>query len=165
MKKISAIVCVILILNGFYFAQSQDPHTKLNQAELLKQFEGNWRCEIGKDTTAFWDMNPYGSGFEASLKYDTKGNIVKEGKGLYGYDKSIDKIVEAGITKGKDIGVYVMWFITESKFVLIPFGDLANPGRASFRMEGEFRFPDILIEKDIRENKVVKTKTWKNSKR
>jgi hypothetical protein len=32
-------------------------------------------------------------------------------------------------------------------------------------MEGEFREPDILVETDFIENKAVKTKTWKNSKR
>ena len=164
MKRILTIACIILFLNGFYYAQTQDPKTELKQSELLKQFEGNWVCEIGKDTSAFWDMEPWGTGFEASLKYVTKGKVVKEGKGLYGYDSSIDKIVEAGITKGKDIGVYVMWFISERKFVLIPFSDLANPEKASFRMEGEFRDPDILVETDFRDNKAVKTKTWKNSK-
>lgn len=164
MKKILTITCIILFMNGFNYAQSQN-HKKLNQAVLLKQFEGNWVCEIGKDTSAYWDMDPWGTGFEAGLKYVTKGKIVKEGKGLYGYDSSIDKIVEAGITKGKDIGVYVMWFITERKFVLVPYDDLLNPEKASFRMEGEFRDPDILVEIDFRENKAVKTKTWKNSKR
>ena len=165
MKNFLTIACIILFLNGFYYVQSQNPQKKLNQSELLRQFEGTWVCEIGKDTTAYWDMEPWGTGFEAGLKYVTKGKIVKEGKGLYGYDSSIDKIVEAGIPKGKDIGVYVMWFITESKFVLIPFNDLANPEKASFRMEGEFRPPDILVEIDFRESKAVKTKTWKNTKR
>jgi hypothetical protein len=165
MKKFLTIASIMLFMSGFYCAQSQNPQTKLKQDELLKQFEGNWVFEIGKDTIAYWDMEPWGTGFEASLKYVTKGKIVKEGKGLYGYDSSIDKIVEAGITKGKDIGVYVMWFITESKFVLIPYNDLANPEKASFRMEGEFREPDVLVETDITENKVVKIKTWKNSKR
>jgi len=151
MKKRLTIASIMLFISGSYCAQSQNPHTKLNQSELLKQFEGNWVFEIGKDTIAYWDMKPWGTGFEAGLKYVTKGKV--------------DKIVEAGITKGKDIGVYVMWFITESKFVLIPYSDLANPEKASFRMEGEFRDPDVLVETDIIENKVVKIKTWKNSKR
>ena len=164
MKKILTITCIMLFMSGFYCAQSQDSQTKLNQSELLKQFEGNWVFEIGKDTIAYWDMEPWGTGFEARLKYVTKEEIIKEGKGLYGYDSSIDKIVEAGITKGKDIGVYVMWFTTESKFILVPYVDLANPEKASFRMEGEFRESDILIETDFRDNKAVKTKTWRNSK-
>ena len=165
MKKFLTISGIILYLNCLVYAQSQNSQTILNQAQLLKQFEGNWNCEIGIDTSAFWDMEPYGSGYVASLKYITKGEIVKEGKGLYGYDKKTDKIVEAGITRGKDIGVYVMWFITDSKFVLIPFSDLSNPEKALFKMEGEFKFPDILVETTMIENKTVKTKTWTKSRR
>jgi len=145
--------------------QAQTTKTKLNQVDLMKQFVGTWEAEIGKDTSAYWDMDPYGSGYVASLKYITKGKIVKEGKGLYGYDKKIDKIVEGGITKGTDIGVYVMWFITESKFVLIPLSDLAHPEMLSFVMEGEFKFPNILLENTLIESKTVKTKTWTKSKR
>jgi hypothetical protein len=57
-----------------------------------------------------------------------------------------------------------MWFITESKFVLIPFSDLSSPDKASSKMEGEFKFPDTLIEITMIENKTVKTKTWKKHK-
>lgn len=163
MKKFLTIPGIILYLNSFLYAQSQNPQTTLDQVRLLKQFEGSWNCEIGTDTSAFWDMEPYGTGYVASLKYITKGEIVKEGKGLYGYDKNIDKIVEAGITIGKDIGVFVMWFITDSKFVLIPFSDLSNPEKVSFRMEGEFKYPDILVETTMIENKIVKTNTWTKS--
>ena len=165
MKMFLTISGIILYLNCSIYVQSQNPHTTLDQARLMRQFEGNWNCEIGRDTSAFWDMEPYGSGYAAGLKYITKGRIVKEGKGLYGYDKRIDKIVEAGITKGNEIGVYVMWFITESKFVLIPFSDLANPEKAVFKMEGEFKFPGILVETTMVDNKTVKTKTWTKSNR
>jgi hypothetical protein len=165
MKKLLTLPGFILFINCFIYGQSQNPPPDLNQERLMKQLEGNWHCEIGIDTAAYWDMEPYGTGFVAGLKYITKGNIVKEGKGLYGYDKKIDKIVEAGITRGKDIAVYVMWFISDSNFVLIPFSDLANPEKASFKMEGEFKFPDILVETTIIENKTVKTKTWTKSRR
>jgi hypothetical protein len=145
-------------------ASSQKSNLSINQAELLRKFEGTWTCEIGKDTIAQWDMIPYGNGFDAKLKYVTGGRIVKEGKGLYGYDKTLDKIVEAGITKGKDIGVYVMWFISDSKWVLIPYSDLAAPEKASFKMEGEFKSPDNLVETNFTNNKSVKTKSWSRIK-
>jgi hypothetical protein len=141
-------------------AESQDRSESPNQKELLKQFEGTWTCEIGKDTLAQWDMIPWGTGFEARLKYIHKGNVIKEGKGLYGYDSNLDKIVEAGMTKGKDIGVFVMWFISDKKWVLVPFSDLNNPGKASFKMEGEFRSPVNLVEINYTDNKAVKTKSW-----
>lgn len=165
MKKALFISGLVLIINLISHAQSQKQETLLNQAELLKQFEGTWTCEIGKDTTAIWEMIPYGSGFEAKLKYVTKGKIVKEGKGLYGYDTKLDKIVEAGITKGKDIGVYVMWFNAERKWILIPYNDLDSPEKASFKMEGEFRSADNLVEINFTDNKPVKTKSWSRTKK
>jgi len=164
MKKTSFISGLLLIMNLAGYGQSQKPETLLNQAELLKQFEGTWNCEIGKDTTAIWQMIPYGSGFEAGLKYVTNGKTVREGKGLYGYDKNLDKIVEAGITKGKDIGVYVMWFISERKWILIPYNDLDAPEKNSFKMEGEFRSSDNLIETNFENGKAVKIKSWIKSR-
>jgi len=160
--KISGKIMVMLtsLLTLSAIAASQDKNPSLNQAELLKKFEGSWICEIGKDTIAQWDMIPYGKGFDARLKYVTEGRIVKEGKGLYGYDKTLDKIVEAGITKGQDIGAYVMWFISENKWVLVPYNDLDDPGNSFFKMEGEFKSPDILVEINFSDNKPVKTKTW-----
>ncbi|HUX97871.1 MAG TPA: hypothetical protein VMV47_19220 [Bacteroidales bacterium] len=162
LQRLMPFIILICFVSG---SGAQVPQIKPDQAILLKQFEGTWKCEIGKDTLAVWEMIPYGTGFEARLKYITQGKTVKEGKGLYGYDQTLDKIVEAGITKGKDIGVFVMWFITDSKFMLIPFNDLANPEKAVFKMEGQFKPPDILIETTIIDNKTVKTKTWTNSKR
>jgi hypothetical protein len=164
MKKISFIsgLVFIMILSGY--AQSQNPKILLNQAELLKQFEGTWNCEIGKDTIAIWEMIPYGYGFDARLKYVTNGKTVREGKGLYGYDKNLDKIVEAGITKGKDIGVYVMWFVSETKWILIQYNDLSNPEKALFRMEGEFKSPDNLVETNFDNVKPVMIKNWMKSR-
>ncbi len=164
MKKILSISGIILFMNFIIDAQIPNSDPNLDQAILLRQFEGSWHCEIGPDTSAIWDMEPYGSGYVASLKYISRGKIVKEGKGVYGYDETTGKISEAGITKGKNIGVFSMWFITEKKFILIPYSDLANPDKASFRMEGEFKDPDILIETTISNNKIIKTKTWKNSR-
>lgn len=154
------------IMAVFVFSlMAQPTQDKIDQALLLKKFEGTWHCEIGTDTSAIWDMEPYGIGYLASLKYVSKGKIIKEGRGVYGYDEKTGKIGEAGITRGMNIGIYSMWFVTSSKFILIPYIDLANPEKASFRMEGEFKDPDILVEKTIINNKTVKTKTWTNSKR
>lgn len=157
------IICLSYILFTTGTAVSQNA-SKPDQAELLQQFKGTWTCEIGKDTIAQWDMIPWGTGFEAKLKYVYKGKIIKEGKGLYGYDTALDKIVEAGITKGMDIGVYVMWFITDRKWILIPYNDLKNPEKATFKMEGEFKSSDKLIEINYTNGKPVKTKSWTASR-
>jgi hypothetical protein len=73
--------------------QAQTVQTKLNQVELMTQMVGSWRCDINKDTTAFWDAKSYGTGLECTYKSMTKGGIFIEKRELYGYDKSIDKRV------------------------------------------------------------------------
>ena len=132
----------------------------LNQIELMKQNIGYWKCEIAKDTTCFYDGKSYGTGLEGNNMYVTKGKTFKEGKGLYGYDKNIDKFVVAGLTKGEDMGIYALWFITNTKYELVPFSDLANPANSSFKLEGEFKTPNLIVETTIINNKPVKTDTW-----
>jgi hypothetical protein len=77
MKKISFISYLVLIMNLSGHTQSIEMNTLPDQADLLKKFEGTWTCEIGKDTTAIWEMIPYGSGFDARLKYVTNGKAVR----------------------------------------------------------------------------------------
>ncbi len=164
MKILRITLIEVFLLLAIMRTSAQDLPSKPDQLKLLKQFEGTWNCEIGKDTLAQWEMIPWGTGFEARLKYIYMGKTIKEGRGLYGYDSALDKIVEAGITKGKDIGVYVMWFISDRKWILIPYNDLDAPEKASFKMEGEFRSPDNLVEINFTDNKPVKTKSWSRIK-
>jgi len=132
----------------------------LNQVELMKQCVGSWKCDIAKDTTAFWDAKSYGTGIEDNYRLVTKGRIVLEGKGLYGLDKSIDKFIDAGLVKGKDIGIYAFGFKSNSKYESIPYSDISNPEKASWKIEGEFKSPDMIVETTIVNNKPIKTSTW-----
>ncbi len=34
---------------------AQQPENKLNQVELMEQFIGSWKCELGKDTILIGD--------------------------------------------------------------------------------------------------------------
>ena len=161
MKSIFIMIFLYICSAG---TEAQTTESTLDQAELMKQLAGIWKCDIGKDTVATWSMIPYGSGLEASLKYVTKGKVVKEGIGVYGYDKSIGKCAEAGIIIGKDIGVYAFWFISEKKYLLIPYADLKDPEKASFKMEVEFKSPDVQVESTFINDKLVITKRWTKSK-
>jgi hypothetical protein len=140
--------------------KASDTPKELNQAELMKQNIGTWKCEIAKDTIVTWVSESYGTGLAGNIKYVTKGKTIKEGKGLYGYDKNIDKFIVAGLTKGEDIGIYALWFISNSKYELVPYGDLSNPSNASFKVEGEFKSPNMIVETTIMNNKSAKTDTW-----
>jgi hypothetical protein len=138
----------------------KEPSKELNQVELMKQNLGSWKCNIAKDTTGFYVTKPYGTGLECYYKYVTKGKTVKEGKDLWGYDKRIDKYLWATVTKGSDIEVRVFWFITNTKYEVIQYSDISNPEKASWKIEGEFKSPEMTVETTIVNNKIVKTETW-----
>ena len=45
--------------------KNSETSKELNQVELMKQFLGNWKCEIAKDTTDYTDSKSYGTGMYA----------------------------------------------------------------------------------------------------
>ena len=153
----SIAVFLLLCTNGI---QAQTTQTKLNQVELMKQFIALWKCDVAKDTTLFAEDKSYGTGQDCYFKYVTKGEIVMEERQLRGYDKKIDKYIVAAISKGNDIELYAVWFVSKNKYEWIPLSDISNPEGASFKYEGEFKSPDTLIETTIENNKPVKIDNW-----
>jgi hypothetical protein len=66
----------------------------LNQTELLKKFVGNWEIPSGKDTSEFVTIKSLqgGNGLSIYAKWVTKGKMLFEGTGFWGYDVAINKI-------------------------------------------------------------------------
>jgi hypothetical protein len=148
---------IILLLFGLNGVQAQAMQTKLNQVELFKQWIGTWKSDNAKDTTAFWDAKSYGTGLEVNLKVITEGKIVVEGKQLLGYDKRIDKYIQAEMVKGMDIEIVAIWFISKNKYVSIPYSEISSPEKASIKWEGEFKSSDMIVETTMVNNKPIKT--------
>lgn len=136
----------------------------LNQVELMKQFLGSWKCEVAKDTICYWDIKAFGTGVEGYFKYVTKGEIVTEGKELWGYDKTNDKFILSEMIKGVDIALYVTWFSPKNKCVMFPYSDISNSPRATSKWEVEFTSPDVLVETTFVNNNPVKIDTYKRVK-
>jgi hypothetical protein len=132
----------------------------LNQVELVKHFIGSWKSDLAKDTSAFFDASPYGTGIQGSYKYIAKGKMYAEGKHLWGYDKKLDKIIVFESTKGADMGVYALWFISKTKYIEVLYGDLSNPDYAPYRWEAEFKTPDLCVETTSVNGKPVTTVNW-----
>jgi hypothetical protein len=153
------------IINGVesYIQQNvknTETSKELNQVELMKQFLGTWKCDIAKDTSAFYEGKSYGTGLDCNFKFITKGRIFLEGKQLRGYDKKIDKFIFSGMMKGTDMNFFAVWFVSKNKFLFVPYGDISNPVMASWKVEGEFKSPDMIVENNFANNKIVKTSTW-----
>jgi hypothetical protein len=137
-------------------AKNIETSIELNQIELHKQFVGNWKTETVKDTTIFWNVKSYGTGYEGYFKIETKGKIAIEGKQLWGYDKNLDKYIWSEMFKGMDNVFYTSWFTSKNKCTMLYFGDISNPDNATTKWDIEFKSPDMFIQNMIMNNKIVK---------
>ena len=126
----------------------------------MKQFIAIWKCDVAKDTILFAEDKSYGTGQDYYFKFVTKGKIVMEERQLRGYDKKLDKYIVAAISKGNDIELYAVWFVSKNKYEWIPLSDISNPEGASFKYEGEFKSPDMIVETITVNNKQIRIDTW-----
>ena len=156
-----AIVVFLFICSNKLLAQTSQK--QLNQVELMKQFIGSWKADLSKDSILFFNYKSYGTGLECNYKIVIKG-IETEGKQLLGYNKSIDKFIISLMTKWTDIKLYGNWFISKNKYVIVPYNDISNPEKASDRVDGEFKSPELFIETHTINGKLWKTITYKRVK-
>lgn len=153
------IVITVFLLICSIGIQAQTTQTELNQVELAKQFVGKWECKISRDSTLFWNTIPYGTGFEVNIKGVANGKIFVEAKQLWGYDKRLDKFIIAVMHKGQGINIYSAWFLSDKKYKSIGYNDISNPETASWKIEGEFKSPEMYIETTLVNNRPIKTHT------
>jgi hypothetical protein len=69
---LTTAIIVGLIISSIVL-QEQTSEAKLNQIELINQFLGSWKCDVDKDTTAFWNTKSYGTGLECEYNYVKMG--------------------------------------------------------------------------------------------
>jgi len=131
----------------------------LDQVELIKQLVGSWKCDIGKDTTAFVEYKSYGTGLEGYQKHINKGKIIMENKQLWGFDKT-DEGIGIQMIKGGITEMYAFWWTSNNKYLFIPYNYISNPEKASFKIEGEIKSPDMFITTTIVNNKLARTNTY-----
>ncbi len=134
-------------------AMEQSAHTKLNQVELMKKFTGSWKSELGKDTLLITVNTPFGTGMISSSQTTVKGKILDSVKQLYGYDKKIDRFIIAEQIKSSPvIEICNAWFTSETSGEIV----ITNPENVPLRFTFEFRTPDLIVQRAILNNKVVK---------
>jgi len=155
------LVIAVLLLFSSNLIQAQTTLTKLNQVELMKQWIGIWKAEIGKDTTFIIDCKSFNKGLEFYIKKETKGKIIVDWKTLVGYDKNNDKLIEAAIYGNNPaMLLYSLWFTSANKCEEILLKDVVNPDKATNKWAFEFKSPDLLIWTDLVNNKSTNTYTF-----
>jgi hypothetical protein len=87
---------ILLLLLCANVSQAQTTQTKLNQAELLMKFVGNWEAHQQgvTDTSEFVQYKSLQGNTVLSVyaKVVTKGKILYEETGFWGYNAAINKI-------------------------------------------------------------------------
>jgi hypothetical protein len=154
---------IVLLTSLFLYSSellSQSNQPKLNQVELFKQFLGSWEMEIAKDTTVLFNFKSYGTGIEGDAKAVSNGVVIGNGKQLWGYDKRIDRFIISYIKEGLDMELLSTWFISNTKFILIPYNNISNPEKAPWVYNCEFKSQDKFEETFTVNNKPIKTDTY-----
>jgi len=154
MKTILGIVQItIIFLISVKGTEAQTIQTKFDQIELMKQFIGTWKSELGKDTFLFSKNVPFGNGMLSNSQIVSKGVSLDSIIQLYGYDKKAGKFIVAEQIKSSPvIEICSAWFTSNNAGEII----ITNPENAPFKFKFEFKTPDLIIQTAIRDNKVVK---------
>jgi hypothetical protein len=134
----------------------QTTQEKLNQMELMKQWVGTWKGDIGKDTIFICECKPFNKGFELYLRNEVNGEVIVDWKTLVGYDKKNDKLIEALIFgDNQEMQLLSMWFSSPNKCEEIFLEDSAAPEKAVYKWIFEFQTPDLLIFNELVNNKIL----------
>jgi uncharacterized protein (UPF0248 family) len=157
-------VFLLFLPNG---AQAQSTEIKLDQVELMKQFIGNWKVELGEDTAYIAEIAFFGNGgLEEYNKVVIKGKDLAEKRCLWGYDKKYDKYVIAIINKNDpNINFMAIWFTSKTLCEYFDFVYISNPEVAPSKETFEFKSPDLFIETDIKNNQPFMTYTYSRIKK
>jgi hypothetical protein len=150
--------CKIILVTGFILISipgilAQQTENKLNQVELMKQFIGSWKCELGKDTLIIGDNIAFGTGLVCNSKIIVKGKIINSVKQLFGYDSKTDKFIVAELIENSPvIEICSTWFTSTNTGELV----VTNPDNAPFSFKFEFKNPDLIVQTAIQNDKVIK---------
>ena len=148
-----AVFC-LLSIKGIV---AQNPQTQLNQVELMKQFTGTWKGEVGERTTYISENKPFGTGMTCNVQITTNGVIIDSVKQLYGYDKKTDKYIIAELIKSSSVlQLSSAWFTsarTGKLFITDHDGDTT-------KIDFEFKTPDVITQIAQLDNKIILELTY-----
>ncbi len=152
---------LLLSLNGI---QAQ---TELNQVELMNQYIGTWKIEVGKDTSSIFEVTAFKEDvLEINSKTVANGKIIYEGKSLRGYDKESNRYIDVGedLDYPPAIIFTFWWFSSKDICHLSNNLDLNNSEKAAIKSKIEFKSPDLFIQTITENGKVKKINTVKRVK-
>ena len=101
-----------------FSATAQSSGMNLDQVELMKQFSGTWKTEVGEDTTFIWEIIPFGKGYEAIGNWKAKGETYSTIKSVFGFADKMKKVNMFHLYQGGIITRALGEFVSENKIVM-----------------------------------------------
>ncbi len=151
--SLTSLIGALLVCTIDMHAQSGN--FSLNQPELIKQFIGLWKGEVGKDTLVIGTNNPFGSGLDCTSEIIIKGKTLTSVRQLFGYDPKSDKHIIAELIKSSpSIELCALWFTSKNAGEMVLFKDISNPENAILKWRFEFKAPDTIVQTAFKNNKV-----------
>jgi len=119
MKLFGTLLISGIIAMCFSFsATAQSSGMDLNQVELMKQFAGTWKTEIGEDSTLTWESIPFGKGYEIIVNWKAKGEPYLNAKGILGLTEGLTTVNFILLYPGGGIEKAVGEFVSKNKLEL-----------------------------------------------
>lgn len=152
-RSLLAAFFQLIIITGI---QAQDVQSKLNQIELMKQFIGTWKCELGRDTFLITETKPFGTGMISKSQIFMKDNVIDSVIQVFGFDKKADKFIMAELIKSSQaIEICSTWFTSNKAGEIL----IINPDNAPLKFNFEFKSPTYLVQTATYGDKIVKVVT------
>ena len=136
------------------------PEGKLNQLELVSQFKGYWRGEVGKDTFELWDSKLTENGMEVNSRTTYKNKILTQEYNVFVYDQSINEFIVRHTPKELFPTFYTLRFTSKDAGEIVPINDISNPDNAQFKILFEFKTPNEYTETILQLNKPALVNTY-----
>jgi hypothetical protein len=126
----------------------------------MNQFIGTWKIEMGKDTIVIGEYKPFKTGIiDGYIKVSVKNETIMVYRQFLEYDQKMDKIIQTDVFKGQGNRYLVLWFTSKNSYRVVLQQDISNPDNAVFRVEGEIKSPDMIINTLYRNNKPYQVQT------
>jgi hypothetical protein len=143
MKNFRLLTVILVLLSALVLgSQAQTSVQKPDQVKLMRQLEGTWQAESGKDTLAVTVLKTFGTGLDGYTRVETKGKTISERRLLFGYDKQTDQFIEAEVTLGSEMELWACWFTKQNFMVGVPYANRFDPEKSVLRVEIDIKSPD-----------------------
>ena len=144
MKRFISILLASMFIIGLSLNLSaQSSEDELDQVELIKQFQGTWEWNMGKDTLTLLSFTPQNDGFLFVQENKANGEAYETFKGVIGFSNDKQMIYVAGTTRDGTLILDNGKFETKTTCTFDRY--YGNTSHAAEMVQWEFLTPESCV--------------------